>query len=101
ATRDPGEFAAAHLTGSLNIGLGGQFATWAGTMLSRERPIVIIADPGREHEAAVRRGRIGVDHVVGYLKDGMLSLQSQPELTMTTERLSAQAAAERIASNDP
>src|ERR1700675_875139 len=44
-TRDAGEFAAAHLVGSINIGLGGQFATWAGTLLDREHPIVIIADP--------------------------------------------------------
>ena len=54
--RDPAEFAAAHLAGSINIGLGGQYATWAGTVLSREQPIVIIADPGREHEAAMRLG---------------------------------------------
>ena len=47
-TREAGEFAAAHLTGSINIGLGGQYATWAGTVLDREHPIVIIADPGRE-----------------------------------------------------
>ena len=32
-TREPGEFAAAHLTGSINVGLGGQYATWAGTVL--------------------------------------------------------------------
>ena len=100
-TRDPGDFAAAHLADSLNIGLGGQFATWAGTMLSRDRPIVIIAGPGREREAALRLGRIGLDQVVGYLKDGMLSLQDRPDLTTTTERLSAQVAAERLASNDP
>src|SRR5436190_678260 len=31
-TRDPVEFAAAHLAGSINIGLGGQYATWAGTI---------------------------------------------------------------------
>src|SRR5712691_10236081 len=35
-TRDPADFAAAHLAGSLNVGLGGQYATWAGTILSRE-----------------------------------------------------------------
>ena len=35
---------------------------------SRDRPIVIIADPGREHEAAMRLGRIGFDHIVGYLQ---------------------------------
>jgi rhodanese-related sulfurtransferase/glyoxylase-like metal-dependent hydrolase (beta-lactamase superfamily II) len=95
--RDPEEFAASHLVGSINIGLGGQYATWAGTVLSREHPIVIIANPGREREAAVRLGRIGFDHVVGYLKDGMLSLASRPDLTTTTERISATLAAERAA----
>ena len=64
---------------------------------SREQPIVIIADPGREHEAAMRLGRIGFDHVVGYLKDGLHSLESRPELTASTERLSAPLAAERLA----
>ncbi len=98
-TRDPAEFAAAHLTGSINIGLGGQYATWAGTVLSREKPIVIIADPGREHEAAMRLGRIGFDHVVGYLEDGLRSMESRPELTMSTERLSAQVAADRMAAS--
>ena len=96
-TRDPAEFAAAHLKGSINIGLGGQYATWAGTILSRERPIVIIADPGRESESAVRLGRIGFDHVVGFLKDGLHSLGSRGDLTATTERVSAPVAAERIA----
>jgi glyoxylase-like metal-dependent hydrolase (beta-lactamase superfamily II)/rhodanese-related sulfurtransferase len=96
-TRDPAEFAAAHLGGSINVGLGGQYATWAGTVLSREQPIVIIADPGREDEAAMRLGRIGFDQVVGYLGDGLHSVESRPELMMSTERLSAQVAAERVA----
>jgi hydroxyacylglutathione hydrolase len=99
--RDPIDFASAHLAGSLNIGLGGSFATWAGTVLTQDRPIVIIADPGREHEAAMRLGRIGLDQVTGYLADGMLSLESHLELTATTERLSAQVAAERLAASDP
>jgi hydroxyacylglutathione hydrolase len=96
-TRDASEFAAAHLAGSLNIGLGGQYATWAGTILAHDRPIVIVADPGREHESAVRLGRIGFDHIAGYLADGMRSLESRPELTATTERISAPLAAERLA----
>jgi hydroxyacylglutathione hydrolase len=100
-TRDPGDFAAAHLAGSINIGLGGQFATWAGTILSRERPIVIIADPGHEAEAMTRLGRIGFDHVAGYLADGMLGLQERPALTVETERISAQLAADRLASANP
>jgi len=100
-TREPEEFAAAHLAGSINIGLGGQYATWAGTVLSRERPIVVIADPGREHESAVRLGRIGFDHVVGYLKDGLRSLESRPDLTATTERISAPLASERLVTGGP
>ncbi len=34
-TRDPAEFATAHFAESINIGLGGQYATWAGTVLDR------------------------------------------------------------------
>jgi len=100
-TRDPVEFAAAHLTGSINIGLGGQYATWAGTVLSRDRPIVIVADPDGENESAVRLGRIGFDHVVGYLKDGLRSLEARPDLTETTERVSAPVAAERLGRGAP
>jgi rhodanese-related sulfurtransferase len=96
-TRDPTDFAASHLAGSINIGLGGQYATWAGTVLSREQPVVIIADPGREHEAAMRMGRIGFDHVAGFLEDGLHAAESRPELLTTTERLSAQVVADRLA----
>lgn len=99
-TRDPDVFGAAHLVGSINIGLGGQYATWAGTVLSRERPIVIIADPGREHEAAVRLGRIGFDHVSGYLKDGMRSLATRPDLTTSTQRISPALAAEFLSTDE-
>src|SRR5580692_3699877 len=55
--RDPAEYAKGHLARSINIGLGGQYATWAGTVLDRATPIVIIAEPGRELEAALRLGR--------------------------------------------
>jgi glyoxylase-like metal-dependent hydrolase (beta-lactamase superfamily II)/rhodanese-related sulfurtransferase len=99
-TRDPAEFASAHLAGSINIGLVGQYATWAGTVLDREHPIVIIAAPGRETESAIRLGRIGFDHVAGYLQNGLQSLESRPDLTVTTERLSASFAAELLSSQE-
>jgi hydroxyacylglutathione hydrolase len=95
-TRDPSEFAAVHLAGSINIGLVGQFATWAGTILDRERPLVVVADPGQEHESAMRLGRIGLDHVVGYLQQGLESLDAQPALAATTERVSAALAADLL-----
>lgn len=99
-TREPEEFAAAHLMGTTNIGLSGQYATWAGTILNREKPIVIIANPGRESESAVRLGRIGFDNVAGYLRDGMGSLAGHNELTRKSERYSAGLAAELLAGRE-
>jgi hydroxyacylglutathione hydrolase len=98
--RDPVEFGAAHLAGSINIGLGGQYATWAGTVLSPDFPIVIIAVPGQEAEAAMRLGRIGFDRVAGYLEDGLHSLDARPDLTRSTPRLSPVLAAERLAAGE-
>ena len=66
--RDPVEFAGGHLIGSTNIGLGGKYATWAGTLLDRHQPIIVVGEPGQEEEAVMRLGRIGFDHVVGYLR---------------------------------
>jgi glyoxylase-like metal-dependent hydrolase (beta-lactamase superfamily II) len=100
-TRDAAEFAAAHLQGSVNIGLVGQYATWAGTILDRDRPVVIITAPGTEKESALRLGRIGLDIVNGYLADGLSSLAAHPELVATTERVSPEVAAARLASAAP
>jgi hydroxyacylglutathione hydrolase len=99
--RDAAEYAKGHLAGSINIGLGGQYATWAGTVLDRAKPIVIIAEPGREQEAALRLGRIGFDHVMGYLRDGMESLADRPDLVWPTERAGVLIAAEALESVEP
>ena len=96
-TREPAQFASAHLVGSINVGLAGQYATWAGTLLDRDKPIAIIADPGAENESALRLGRIGFDTVIGYLEGGFRSVDARPSLIASTERLSPELAAERIA----
>ena len=99
--RDAAEYAKGHLAGSINIGLGGQYATWAGTVLNPEQPIVIIAEPGREQEAALRLGRIGFDHIQGYLSGGMEALAKRQDLVWATERVSAPMLAEELASANP
>ena len=99
--RDAPYFEAGHLKDSLNIGLGGQYATWAGTLLDRERSIVVIAEPGREYEAQLRLGRIGFDRVAGYLEGGMQSLASRPDLVTRTERISPEELAEELAGQSP
>jgi hydroxyacylglutathione hydrolase len=85
--RDASEFANAHLAGSLHIGLGGQYATWAGTLLDRTKPVVLVAQPGSEEEAALRLGRIGFDIVDGYLQEGILALEGRPERIDTIARM--------------
>jgi glyoxylase-like metal-dependent hydrolase (beta-lactamase superfamily II) len=96
--RDPAQFAGAHLAGAVNVGLGGKFAHWCGSVLDRTRPIVLVAEPGREQEAALRLGRIGFDHVLGYLQDGMGALEKRPELVRRTERIAPATLAERLGS---
>jgi len=44
--RDGIDFEGGHLKGSLNIALSGKYATWAGSMLSHDKPIVVIAEAG-------------------------------------------------------
>jgi hydroxyacylglutathione hydrolase len=95
--RDPDRFARGHLRGSINIGLNGQFASWAGTVLDADRPILLIAQPGRDAEAALRLGRIGFDHIHGYLADGMEALTDRPDLIAQTERRSAEEIAAELA----
>jgi rhodanese-related sulfurtransferase len=99
--RDPADFARGHLAGGINIGLGGQYATWAGSILDRERPLVIIAPPGREEEAATRLGRIGFDQVVGFLDSGMQSLDERPDLLAATERITVGNLVDELASSTP
>ncbi len=94
--RHPDLYARGHLAGSISIGLDGQFATWAGTVLDQDRPIVLIAAPGREAEAATRLGRIGFDRIAGYLDGGMEALAARPELVVASERLSAPEVAEEL-----
>ena len=99
--RDQAEFEGAHVHGALNIGLGGSFATWCGTILDPARPVVLVAEPGREVEAATRLGRIGFDTVVGYLGGGMQQLEDETELIGRVERITAGSAAEQLGSPHP
>lgn len=94
--RDAIDFEGAHLLGSLNIALRGKYATWCGTILGHDRPIVLIAEPGDETEAATRLGRIGFDNVAGYLAGGMQSLESRPDLLESIDRITAAALREQL-----
>ncbi len=65
--REPAAFLAGHAKGAVNVGLGGQFASWCGTLLSMDEPIVLIAaDENKAVDAVARLARVGMENVVGW-----------------------------------
>lgn len=98
--RDPEDYASMHIRGSINIGLGGKFATWAGTILDNKKPILIIADIGTEQEAAIRLGRIGYDNLSGFLQQGMGAVKNRNKFLRGTPRLTAKELHDEISSEN-
>ncbi|MBM3462556.1 MAG: MBL fold metallo-hydrolase [Armatimonadetes bacterium] len=65
-------FGAGHVPGSLNLGLQGQFASWAGTLIPAQAPLVVVSDDeDGAHEGITRLRRVGLDNAVGFLDGGM------------------------------
>jgi len=56
--------------GSINIGLNGQYAIWAATVLPLSSKLIIVAKPGTEKESIERLTRVGFEHILGYLSGG-------------------------------
>jgi glyoxylase-like metal-dependent hydrolase (beta-lactamase superfamily II)/rhodanese-related sulfurtransferase len=70
-TRDPEVFVNGFIPNSINIGIDGSFASWAGTLIKDvKQEILIIAEEGREEETVMRLARVGFDHALGYLEGG-------------------------------
>lgn len=95
--RDDMAFTAGHLRGSVNIGLGGRFAEYAGQVMAPGTPIVLVAPDGQEAEASTRLSRIGFDNVLGVLDDPIAVFVDQPALVERLSRLSVDALRDRIA----
>jgi glyoxylase-like metal-dependent hydrolase (beta-lactamase superfamily II)/rhodanese-related sulfurtransferase len=70
-TRKGSEFTAAFVPGSISIGLDGRFAEWAGSLLSFDKPIILVTEEGQERESAVRLARVGFSKMQGYLAGGV------------------------------
>jgi hydroxyacylglutathione hydrolase len=70
--RSAAEFGSGHVPGSLNIGLGGQFASWAGSLIPITAPIVIVANSEAQiEEAQIRLARVGLENIKGFLAGGI------------------------------
>jgi hydroxyacylglutathione hydrolase len=72
-TRPATTYCAGHVPGSIQIGLGGQFAAWAGSVLGLDRDLILVAeDPAAAEESRLRLSRVGIDRVQGVLEDGIM-----------------------------
>lgn len=87
--RDAEDFARGHLDGSINIGLGGRYAEFAGSVVPSDVDIVLVVDDGFELEAKNRLGRIGFDRVVGHLASPLAVMMDHSERVRRASRLTA------------
>jgi rhodanese-related sulfurtransferase len=77
-----------HVPAAINIGLGGQFASWAGTLIAHETPIVLVADDDAAvDEAVTRLARVGIESVKGFLGGGMYAWDQAGLTTATTPQM--------------
>jgi hydroxyacylglutathione hydrolase len=99
-TRSPESYASGHLRGSVNVGLDGRFAEYAGDVVRPGQRVVLLGDAGRGTEAKVRLARIGFDAVAGAVDDVERALADRPELAVPARRLPAREVASWLA-DDP
>ncbi len=95
--RDPEEFARGHLAGSINVGLGGRYAEFAGSVIPSDAEIVLVVDDGFEIEARNRLARIGFDKVVGFLANPLQVMVENPGMVEKASRLTRTEYEQRVA----
>jgi hydroxyacylglutathione hydrolase len=78
-TRHASVFTQGFVPGSIFIGLEGRFAEWAGSLLSFDKPMILVTPAGKEEETVVRLSRVGFANMKGYLKGGFEAWQQAGE----------------------
>jgi hydroxyacylglutathione hydrolase len=94
--RSPEEFAQGHFRRSINIGLDGRYAEFAGSILPPDVDIVLLTEPGQELEGKNRLGRIGFDRVIGFLASPFKTMFEHRDDLQVASRLTAKAFDDRL-----
>lgn len=98
--REAADFAGGHLRGSVNVGLGGRYAEYVGSVVRPDEQVVVLTEPGTEMEAKVRLARIGFDNLVGVVDNPYRMLLDHPDEVEVSSRLTAGQLAARLADAD-
>jgi hydroxyacylglutathione hydrolase len=84
--RRPEAFGGAHIPGALNIGAGQNLSLWAGWMLAPEQKLILVNDKGDDEDARRSLVRVGLDHIEGFVQNGMDAwVDAGMEFTRTTQ----------------
>lgn len=78
-TRNATLFTQAFIPGSINIGLEGRFAEWAGALIPYKAHILLVTENGKEMETITRLARVGLDNIEGVLDGGFEAWQNANE----------------------
>ncbi len=78
-TRHANQFINGFVPAALFIGLEGRFAEWAGSLLSFDKPMLLVTELGKEKESIVRLARVGFDKIQGHLAGGFEAWQKAGE----------------------
>lgn len=96
-TRSETEFVNGFIPGSINIGLNGSFAPWAGALITDiKHPIIFIADEGKEQEVVTRLARVGYDNCIGYLQGGVEAWKAAGKELHTISSITADELADAL-----
>ncbi|WP_136666709.1 rhodanese-like domain-containing protein [Flavobacterium sp. H122] len=96
-TRPPGVFYTEHIPQSINIGIGGDFAPWVGTLIADvNQPILVVCETGKEEETITRLSRVGFDAILGHLAGGFETWKEAGKETDTIKRISAEQFAQQV-----
>ncbi|MBG9375976.1 MBL fold metallo-hydrolase [Panacibacter sp. DH6] len=80
-TRPANIFTQGFVPGSIFIGLEGRFAEWAGSLLPFDKTLLLVTEPGKEKETAVRLARVGFEKFAGFLEGGFEAWQQSGNRT--------------------
>lgn len=96
-TRSETEFVNGFIPGSINIGLNGSFAPWAGALITDiKHPIIFLADEGKEQEVVTRLARVGYDNCIGYLQGGVEAWKAAGKELHTISSITADELADAL-----
>lgn len=99
--REPDEFTKQFVVDTINMPLKTRYAMWAGAFLDPKKPVIVIADPGKEKEAVMRLGRVGLDNVVGYVDGGITAFADRKDLLKSASRATATDLSDQLKSANP